>query len=412
MRFKGLRKCFNYLIVFIPEKYREDFYRENSKINLNRIKTAARLMIVVIILQALVSLIQAGSNVALYLHRTFVYYAALYGLLVVVMSLTVIFLKKAAHLRTSARVLPVFEIAIPAFLLFWALSITMLNQMNHSHIIFYITALLAVGLIQYQQPLLLLSIYASIHLIFLLILPSFQRNPDLLLGHYLNSTIFVILGLLTSRMLFINRRDHFLNRKIIDEQHSRLILLNQQLAALSTIDELTQIPNRRSFNNILEYEWNRSLREGKSISLIMIDVDFFKAYNDNYGHPAGDICLKNVALALQNSVKRSSDFIAKYGGDEFLALLPNTGARGATIVAERVRENIEHLKIPHAFSEISSYVTVSVGAVTMLPEPGYSRRQLLEHADEAMYEAKRGLRNRVVHLEVEPLEQFNYPRQA
>jgi diguanylate cyclase (GGDEF)-like protein/PAS domain S-box-containing protein len=176
--------------------------------------------------------------------------------------------------------------------------------------------------------------------------------------------------------------------------------LEAQLRELSRTDGLTDIPNRRAFEDALSMEWRRAMREsGASLSLALIDIDHFKKFNDQYGHPAGDECLRLVAGAISNMVQRPGDFAARFGGEEFALLLPNTDASGAKIIAERVRAAVLGLAIPHAGNPTEQAVTISLGIVTMRSS-GMGKEQpdaaiLVMAADGALYEAKRRGRNRV-----------------
>lgn len=165
------------------------------------------------------------------------------------------------------------------------------------------------------------------------------------------------------------------------------------LEALSTRDGLTGIPNRRRFDEILHIEWLRALRESNPISLLMVDIDYFKLYNDNYGHIIGDDCLKRVATCLAKSSYRPADFIARYGGEEFGVILPMTDMHGAETVAHSLVEQIEKLEIPHASSPIANRVTISIGAATILPHRNRSPVALVEGADRCLYQAKEAGRN-------------------
>ncbi len=174
-----------------------------------------------------------------------------------------------------------------------------------------------------------------------------------------------------------------------------------ELQRLAMRDGLTNIPNRRSFDTILNQEWRRATREARTLCLLMIDVDFFKGFNDTYGHQSGDDCLRRVAKVLSDVVKRTSDEVARYGGEEFAVLLPVTDAKGARIVAERIRAAVESLAIPHAGSEVGRYVTVSIGAASMQVSLEGTPAQLVDVADKALYRAKHQGRNRVVATTVE-----------
>ena len=175
--------------------------------------------------------------------------------------------------------------------------------------------------------------------------------------------------------------------------HIKLKQLLDMLKDLSSIDGLTGIPNRRRFDEVLNDEWRRALREQHSISLVMIDIDCFKAYNDNYGHLAGDDSLRKVAKTLAETVQRPMDFVARYGGEEFTAILPRTNLEGVQHVAEKMRKNIESLNIPHEFSSVARYVTISVGACSLIPLTLMSPSHLIKNADNALYSAKYNGRN-------------------
>ncbi len=186
--------------------------------------------------------------------------------------------------------------------------------------------------------------------------------------------------------------------------HLELKQYRDTLETLSAIDGLTGISNRRRFDETLEREWRRTQRLCGTISLIMLDIDHFKEYNDNYGHVAGDECLKRLARALAETMKRPADLAARYGGEEFACILPDTGAEGASWLASELRLQVESLAIPHAFSPTADHITVSVGAVTLFPAPDQSPEELVVFADQALYAAKAEGRNRIITWTGEPLQ--------
>jgi len=169
--------------------------------------------------------------------------------------------------------------------------------------------------------------------------------------------------------------------------------LNEELQRLSILDELTGIPNRRFFNILFTQEWGRSARSVLPLSMMLIDIDFFKNYNDHYGHPQGDKCLQKVATTLNSLVRRPGDCVARYGGEEFVVLLAHTGLGGAMQVAETLRHAIEELRLPHAGSPVHKRVTISLGVASTVPERSSSPDVLLSAADQAVYHAKRDGRN-------------------
>lgn len=182
------------------------------------------------------------------------------------------------------------------------------------------------------------------------------------------------------------------------ELYQQLEAANQQLNCLATLDGLTQLANRRRFDQYLEQEWRRLTRESQPLSLILCDVDFFKLYNDTYGHLAGDEVLKQVASALASTVKRPADVVARYGGEEFALILPNTPQDGALHIAESIHKAIKRLQIAHSASSVSAYITLSIGVASVIPCQNTSAMALIAAADAGLYQAKGAGRDRTVVL--------------
>lgn len=172
--------------------------------------------------------------------------------------------------------------------------------------------------------------------------------------------------------------------------------VNEELERLANLDGLTQIANRRLFDAVLAKEWKRCAREQFPLSLILIDIDYFKDYNDYYGHQMGDTCLIQVAQTIEQVIRRPMDLVARYGGEEFGVILPNTDLEGAIQVAEMIRQAIKQLNIFHAASKISDYLTLSLGIASQIPSPKTLPDELITQADRALYRAKNQGRNRLV----------------
>ena len=179
-------------------------------------------------------------------------------------------------------------------------------------------------------------------------------------------------------------------RDITEQKRYRNMLEN-----LSTTDGLTGLANRRRLDEVLDREWQRCLRDHAPLSLVLMDIDCFKEFNDHYGHLAGDDCLREVANVVASALKRPGDLAARYGGEEFICVLPATEARGAETLAHRIREGIKEIAIPHDFSPAADHVTLSYGAASLIPHEDQTPANLLQLADDLLYTAKQNGRNQV-----------------
>ena len=181
----------------------------------------------------------------------------------------------------------------------------------------------------------------------------------------------------------------------LEARYRKLQAVNQELLQLSLVDPVTGIANRRQFNEMMDRAWRSAARHQFEIALILMDIDFFKGYNDHLGHPAGDDCLRRVASELAAGLLRPDDFLARYGGEEFAVILPRTDLAGAEVVADRLRSNVESLGIQHPASATAGFVTISQGLASAVPAPDSAPASLIALADEALYEAKRCGRNQL-----------------
>lgn len=180
---------------------------------------------------------------------------------------------------------------------------------------------------------------------------------------------------------------------MVQERTNELRIAKQELEMLTKIDSLTGLYNRRYFDEYLQQEWKRALRERTPLSIMMIDIDYFKYFNDHYGHLIGDDCLKSIAQALLKSAQRSTDIVARYGGEEFIMILPNTAE--PLPIAEKCRAAVEQLAIPHRHSPPPQIVTISIGVSSIVPKHGMDPTELIHKADMGLYKAKQLGRNRV-----------------
>jgi len=182
--------------------------------------------------------------------------------------------------------------------------------------------------------------------------------------------------------------------------HLALKLQSDLLRSMAMIDGLTAVANRRNFDNALSSSWRRCLRDGAPLSLVLLDLDCFKQFNDRYGHQAGDSCLVAVAKTLKLALRRPDDLVARYGGEEFACILPNTDAEGAANRGASMREQVKALGIEHVDSQVCPVVSISIGLVTLVPHASNSPEMLLEAADQQLYRAKDTGRDRVCAIEL------------
>ncbi len=191
----------------------------------------------------------------------------------------------------------------------------------------------------------------------------------------------------------------------LKHMNAQLEKSNRELQRLSSLDGLTGLANRRQFDETLDNEWQRAMRTEMPLSLIFADIDYFKRFNDTYGHQAGDECLKQVARILQATVHRPADLVGRYGGEEFVMILPDTQADGALAVAEKILANVRKACIKHEHSDAADHVTLSIGVATLIPREGQDPEELVSTADRVLYRAKERGRNRIeVALPAAPLE--------
>jgi diguanylate cyclase (GGDEF)-like protein len=214
-------------------------------------------------------------------------------------------------------------------------------------------------------------------------LTSLNQQQDEAIGLELGAVDFITIPYIPA-ILNLRIRNH------LEMKRQRDIL-----ASLSHIDGLTGIANRRAFDENIDREWRRAMRSNKQLSVLMIDIDCFKLYNDSLGHLAGDDCLREVARTLQIPMARAGDLLTRFGGEEFVAILPETHGDGAELMANKLLTSVRERAIPHPASTVADIVTVSIGAATCLPENSLAPISIVEAADLALYRAKQEGRNRV-----------------
>lgn len=393
--FQLIRSLF---IVSVSEQYKGEFSLATNKINISRAKVISATFIV---LESILIIISFSNS-----KNEFpdIYYRGMYALILTAMIVyLLVFSKLEGNISANKTIIEVSGISFACILLYWCMGISLLDQLSYGQIIVYISALLAIAVVPLFSPLVSLFLYCSSQILFIALLPYFQQSSSVLYGHYVNSSTLAVLSWIISRIRYVSFVEDFEYKRVIQEKNDELAKVNKELEEanrilkeLSQIDGTTGIFNRSVFDQVMLTEWNRCRRHSIPLSLIIIDIDFFKTFNDNYGHLAGDNCLRQVAKLLKSCAKRSSDTVARYGGDEFTIILPHMEKEDAVNFAEQLRKRVlKEITIPHEYPSILTHLTISLGVATIIPSSESSIKEFINAADQALYEAKKE-RNKVV----------------
>ncbi|HHY81650.1 MAG TPA: GGDEF domain-containing protein [Clostridiales bacterium] len=383
----------SFLITPMSDSDKAEFTISINRINVVRAKITA---ITFIILEVMVLLMHYRMNRENLFNSPYIYYGSMYILnLAAMIAFFAIFTRLEVDVPKHISSIRYTGIFFIVFILMWCAGISLLDQLTNGQVIVYTVAVLSVAITPIYEPGILFLVYLTIHLFFLIALPYFQESKQLIFGNSLNSTTFVIMSWAISFMRYKKQAEEFNNKKIILKKNDELRLINmqlqeanQKLKIMSMTDSLTGVINRLNFETIINDEWSRCKRHSIPLSLIMVDIDFFKQFNDNYGHQAGDNCIKLIADVLKAYAKRSSDKVARYGGDEFVVLLPHTDKESALNLAEQMRKGVEEKSVPHLYSNVSDHVTISLGINTIIPSDESSIHEFISSTDKALYKAK------------------------
>lgn len=402
MFLKGIKLIGSFLAVSVSDKYKKEFEIGLNRINIVRGKITA---ITFIVLESIMLLVTLITKKEAFLTPPDIYYGAMYILMILVMVIhLLVFIRLGKNIPKHRTGILAAGISFAGFILFWCAGISLLDQLSYGgQIIVYAVAIIAVAVTPYYEPKVLLYIYLSVHISFLILMAYFQKSGGLLFGNFINVTSFIIISWAISYMRYKGKAEDFNNRILIQQKNDELERVNNELKEanlklerLSQIDSLTGIFNRFVFDGTIKAEWDRCKRHFAPLSLIMIDIDLFKEFNDNYGHLAGDECIRRIAGVLSSCARRSSDTVARYGGEEFAIILPHMDKESALELAEQMRRKIEELAIPHEYSSISEYITISLGVCTTIPSERMSVEEFIGDADKALYEVKKSGRNNVI----------------
>ena len=263
------------------------------------------------------------------------------------------------------------------FALWWAAAVAIRHMHTENHVVALVSAIFIISFIVYTKPLITIFNYASMYALFILYCIYFNCPHEIINIHSLKILMFTAIAVTISIFLYTTKMKECVNKEEIEQKNIYLATLNEKLKGLNekleqlaATDYLTGLYNRRQFDVLLHTEWHSALREATPLSMIMLDVDFFKEFNDRYGHLAGDDCLKSLGATLLFTLSRPRDLAFRYGGEEFACILPHTDSQGALHICDNIRQAIHDLAIRHEGSSISDRVTFSYGVISCIPKSG------------------------------------------
>lgn len=364
----------------------EEFFYNINKINVQRAFYTSFALFIMQIIALIVTCLTKGSHI---LKKPDIYYFALYiVMLIAMLFFLLIFIRIDKDFAKYGEQIKYYGKFFSSFILLWCASITLLDQNSTGQIMVYSIAIIATGVTPIYRPIILLWEYVITHAIFLLLLYIFYDTHHFW-GNAINTTMFIIISWAISGMRYKKQLDDFNMKKIIEKQNEELSRANKELERLSYTDGLTGIYNRFMFDKIIQKEWIACKINKERLSLILIDIDYFKHINDTLGHQAGDECIQKVAMLLSASIRKNTDFLARYGGDEFAVVAIGLDKENIVEYVDRLKAKVEQSRIPHVASTVSKYITISLGASSIIPTDSTNLNDFIKAADSALYEAKK-----------------------
>ena len=386
----------------------ENFEKTILNDNIQRGKILAWM---VIVFEALLAVI---DTVSFLMHKGMrfqhIQYLSMYMLMIVFNALFLLYYKNFKADNLHPRLVRRHKNSIVIFvtaLMCWGSVVTLMDQALYGQVIVFIINVITCSVIFIIDHKKILIPYALSAGILAIGLPFFQPSADILVGHYVNLSFFIIVSWLASRMIYYFYCSDFNSKTSLERSKEQLLhqielnntvndmltRLNRQLEVLTLSDELTGIPNRRSFRNYIDGILDKITAGNRQFSVILADIDFFKDYNDHYGHAAGDNVLIAVAGKIHQAVRSANDFAARWGGEEFIFATFDTTEPEIESLAQSIRESILKLNIPHAYSKASPFISISLGVCTLPVMQASDISHIINMADNALYLAKTSGRN-------------------
>ncbi|OKP98925.1 GGDEF domain-containing protein [Paenibacillus sp. P46E] len=379
--------------------------------NISRGKLFAKIIIGIESALAITDLVASFAKVHDSFHFSFYFimYVFMIGLNVAFLLGAAAYERDAKQVEGRYRLYEKLFIVYAYTFVIWGSVVTLSDQRLYGQVMAFVINLVSISVIFYFNNRMVLYLYGVSAGLLYIGLPLFQSSSNVLIGHYVNLTLFLFFTWVASRILYVNYCSNYYNgillgnsHRKLEEQviqnekvHQELARANGELQRLSLIDALTEIPNRRAFDQRIQQLLSSGKEAASMVAVLIIDIDYFKSFNDNYGHAEGDRIIKEVAQVIHGEMEGERQFAARLGGEEFVVAAFDTGVSGAMGLSERIRMRIQQMSVHHGYSEVSSYITVSIGAAAgEATNPG-EIALLMELADQGLYVAKTSGRNRV-----------------
>lgn len=277
----------------------------------------------------------------------------------------------------------------------WGLAITLYDQRASENVTVYVVSVLSVSVFFLLKPAHALVIFGACQVVLLSLFTVFQPEGINNTGNYINTTVMMIMAMFMSVSRYVSKRDSYQSHEVIRRQNEEILRINRELREMAITDKLSGLYNRRFLDEILPTEWEKCSRGGQYAAVIMMDIDDFKGYNDYYGHQAGDRCIEIAAETMKQCLVGCGEYLMRYGGEEFAAVLFGTEPQQALDKAESIRAAIHDLGLENKGGHQQKLLTISCGVAYCCPDTGMASRELFSQADKALYRAKAEGKDRV-----------------
>ena len=386
------------MTIAVSDENKLPLAREIAKSNMARGRIIA---LALILIELCVIALRLAVGIEKIFETPYLYYYIMYILMIVFMVAVLIILEKVSKRKTYSTLrMNALAYACAAFVLAWNMMITLLDLTKSGHLTSYFLALVAISVLIYLKPKVLIIIYLSVHIVYLVLLSFFLPSGHSAQAEYINTSITVVISIFIGFVSYRSKVLVFVQQRTIEQKNILLKQLNKKLKKsnrtleyLSQTDGLTGIHNRRMFDKLSKEYWGSCLNRNASLTVVMMDIDHFKKYNDNFGHQAGDECLIKLVESLSKSMGSKETMLARYGGEEFILMVCGITKKASYTLAEKIRTNVEKLGIERKYKKVADHVTLSLGVYHGMPSGQTSAKEFIEYADSALYAAKRDKRN-------------------